>query len=704
MSQSPDTPREVSSLLRQLETFSPVENVRGGTVTEVGLAEDEDGLHLLAFVPTATEVRLLGPDKEARAVLVGDEGLLTVEIPRDEQRVFLAVDDGAIEVRTAMGSAGPVQGLTLVREALELGRIHDATSRLRELAHEHEHSPVRARLALDAAGFLEDRTGAIGSVAGSCDTVLAWRSWVGIVRVTALPRGQDPTGRAELDSELMSALAHGGRLGQALGRRARRIYAEPATSAAALQIDATPAAARLSDPGGMTALAAALAACSLTLGSPLPEGTLAVGALDDDGRVLPLDRQRLALVVDAVRKEHPGARLVLPSQNAADARGIAGGIRLLPAATLHEAAEVAFGELRAVAGAAPPELAQVLDDAEVAERAHQPAAGLEGARRFLATGQGTKCEQLRALWLEGACLVHLGRPDEARSTFERAHVLVRCLAGAGELEPRIAVYLAMAQAEAFSDIFRFSDALAALEHGREHAGPSPLLQSKLDAFHGFVLLHAGRADEALVLLWRACARALPADAPRFHCWLAQAHTDLGDVGDALNAARRGLALAERLGGGNANRTYLLLAEARAHLRRLCPNEAIACAEAGEKLASAEPGLSPYPLAGLKHARGAALLLGGRVEEGLTELESGGKSLGPPLIDFVVGLGDVERARALLEREPASSRATVALARAQAVVSGYAPARARFASQLEAMERGGRVAARAMAVVLRTIKY
>lgn len=504
---------------------------------------------------------------------------------------------------------------------------------------------------------------------------------------------------SDLDPELAHALDRGGRLGRALARRMRDL--PETSSAAAPTVERTPALLRLRDPGGTLALAAALAAYSRELDIPVPTDLVALGGLDEEGRVTPLPRDRHDLALTAVARERTRARVMISALSLTEARGV----QTLRVDSLADAVRTLGDPPRALL--TPIADVRLLDEAEVDERAYRRDEALSKVRAFLATGRGTAAERLRAQWLEGACLVHLGRPEEARTSFDLAWRLLRDVERAGPIDRAVAVYLAMAEADGFTDLFRYADALTALEQGRELAGCNSALRAKLDAFQGLVLTHAGRAAEAAVLLERACAHALPADAPRFRCWMGNALADLGDHHDAGTELSRGLTLAATVGGEAqvANQAYLHLAGARLELRRLDAGRALARAEEGVALAGADARLAPYPLSSLLHARGAALLLAGDDDRGVAALEEARALSAPtPFMALVFGRSELERARALIERVPEGAPARDALRRCRELVGGYAPARARFALELIALSGPGAAAWRALTDLLQALKY
>jgi hypothetical protein len=711
MSDTANDPR-VLALLQQLASFRPVELPPGGfgVVVELGVAEADEGARVMGWAPGAEIVWVRSPAGEPRAQLRVDRGFVTLPLLEEEGLSLATRAAGGATLQlptrsTTLSAPAPVQGFDVATQALALGNDEEAAARLRAAAHEAT-SPVVARLAEDAADAIDmarcmrQPTAAVGR----CASVLAWRSWSGMVVVSA-PLARESAPSHDLDPELAGALERGGRLGRALARRARGLPGD--SPAAPPTIERTPPLLALRDPGGTLALPAALAAYSRELDLPLPGDLVALGGLDEAGRVAPLPPEHQALALATVARERRGARVVLSARSPA---GETPGLTRLGAETLDDAVRLTLGDAAGSSGAealAPAADARLLDEAERDERAYRRESALTKARIFLATGRGTAAERLRAQWLEGACLVHLGRPEEARTSFDLSWRLLRDVERAGPLDRAVAVYLAMAEADGFTDLFRYADALAALEQGRELAGGTAALRAKLDAFQGLVLTHAARAAEAVVLLERACTPALPADAPRFRCWLGNALADLGDHGDAAAELERGLALAVAVGGEAqaANRAYLQLAGARLELRRLDAGRALARAEEGLALANADARLAPYPLSSLLHARGAALLMAGDHERGVAALEEARSLPAPtPFMALVFGRSELERARALVEFDPDAAPARDALRRCRELIGGYAPARARFACELVALAEPGAAAARALTHLLTALKY
>lgn len=712
MSNTAESDPRVRSLLEQLRSFSPLDpgdlsamGEGSPGVTEIGVAWDEEGpVVLLSCSPSSAEVSLRGGQDELRAMVSTNVGLLRLPLL---EAPGLTLEVGPTKGRalrlptreTSVPRPAPVQGLDVVEQALTLGSDRDAVARLHDVARS-ETSPVRARLALEAAEAIDaligqQRSAPASPWVGRCDAVLAWRSWCGLVTVRA-PLSRDAELRPDLDPELAAGLERGGQLGRAMARRVRGL--PPGAPAAPPMIERAESVAKLGDPGGTLALAAALAACSRELEVPLPSDVIALGGLDDQGRVAPLARDRFAHALQTIARERPGVRVVAAIPGP-EARPLATNVKLVPVSTLEDAVRLTFGELRPTPAADP----RLLDEAELDEREYRHEEALAKARQFLAHGQGTPAQRLRGQWLEGACLVHLGRPEEALTAFDLAWRLARDPQRAGTIDRAVAVYLALAEADGLTDLFRYGEALARLEQGRELAGSSVVFLSKFDYFQGLVLVHAGRAREAIVLLERACAHALPADAPRFRCWLGLALTEIGDHSDAVKELERGLALVVQAGGAAVpfNRAYLLLACARLELRRLDAARALACAEEG--LALLRTG--SYPRASLLHARGAALLLGGDLGAGLAALEEArGLGTATPFMRLVCGLAELERALALVEREPNGARTRDALRRSRELVSGYAPARARFSRELAVLAEPGPSAARALSTILRALKY
>lgn len=710
----PDTPSDprVRSLLQQLVSFSSLDlrdlADRPGLVgvDELGVAWDDDAGHVLSAVASTPEVLLRGSEGEQRAVIVVDGGLFRLPLLETSGLWLLTSPGDSPALRlpcrsTPVPPPPPVQGLDVVEQALALGSDREAASRLREIARAIP-SPVRARLAAEAADVIDAlnleqrRSTTTAPGIGRCEAVLAWRGWCGLVTVRA-PLSRDGESPADLDDELRNALAHGGRLGRDLARRARGLA--PGSSTTAPTIERTESLLKLHDPGGSLALAAALAACSRESEEPMPSDVVALGGLDDEGRILPVSRDRLKLALDVLARERPGVRVLLSAATSAEARALAVSVEPIFSSTLEEAVRLTLGELRPGPAADP----RLLDEAEVDERAYRHDDALAKARAFLAHGQGTGAQRLRGQWLEAACLVHLGRPEEALTAFDLAWRLARDPQRVGTLDRAVAVYLALAEADGLTDLFRYGDALAVLERGRDLAGGSFVLLAKFDYMQGQVLVHAGRGAEAVVHLERACARALAADAPRFRCWLGLALTETGDHAEAQAELERGLTLAGEAGGAalTFNQAYLLLASARLELRRLDPTRALARASEGLTLMRT----GTYPRSSLLHARGAALLLSGDRAAGVTALEEArGLGTATTFMALVCGLSELERARALVEREPEGARARDALRRARDLISGYAPARARFARELVALAEPGAPAARALSTILRALKY
>jgi tetratricopeptide (TPR) repeat protein len=711
MSDTASQPR-VRSLLQQLTSFRPVDlpDDGVGVVLELGVTEDDEGTRVVGWAPGADVVWVCSPMGEPRAQVRVDRGFVALPLLEEEGLSLATSPEGAPTLRlptraTPLPAPAPVQGLDVATQALALGNDEEAAARLRALAREAS-SLVQARLAEDAADAIDGarRMRQPTAAVGRCASVLAWRSWSGLVAVSA-PVARGGASADDLDPDLAAALERGGRLGRAQARIARGL---PGNSPAAPPtIERTPSLVALRDPGGMLALPAALAAYSRELDLPLPGDLVALGGLDQAGLITPLPAEHQALALATVARERRGARVVLSARSPAEETP---GLTRLRAETLDDAVRLTLGEGSRASGAealAPAADARVLDEAERDERDYRREDALTKARAFLATGRGTAAERLRAQWLEGACLVHLGRPEEARTSFDLAWRLLRDVERAGPLDRAVAVYLAMAEADGFTDLFRYADALAALEQGRELAGVASALRAKLDAFQGFVLTHAGRAAEAAVLLERACAHALPADAPRFRCWLGNALADLGDHADAAAELARGLDLAAAVGGGAlaANQVYLHLAGARLELRRLDAGRALGRAEEGLAVARADARLAPYPLSSLLHARGAAMVLAGDHDRGITALEEARALSAPtPFMALVFGRSELERARALVERASDGVPARDALRRCRELVGGYAPARARFASELAALAEPGSAAWLALTDLLLALKY
>lgn len=522
----------------------------------------------------------------------------------------------------------------------------------------------------------QDTVGVIGTLA-------AWRGHGAVVSVVApLHVGglREPQEVEELEGEdpaLKRSLASAAALGVGLARRDRglRLLGQdelpPAPYPRMDFAELGPAGV-----GRSLELAAALAAYSREVDRPVPWRLAVTGQLDvDTATVEPIDPATLREKLAAAARERPGARVLVPRAHERQVPSVP-GIDVIFVSTFGEAVEATFGRsIRTAMTASEPQ--RLLDDAFHKERTYDREGALQCAVTFLSqhAGEATQGELLRAEWLAGMNLVHLGRPDEARGHFDRAWPVARALEAAGDLDHSDAVFLALGHADGLADVFEQGAALATLELALGYARGLPAMRSKLEGMRGLILTYAHRAAEAEPALRAALRTADRLDRARFHCWLSLALTDLGRFDEAQDEINTGLGWVERLRGPahRMDAIYLQRARARLELGRLLPRSAEAAADAGLNLC--EPTEFPYPRTSLIRLRGLAKFARGDVKDGIATLLSLRQFVAKaktPFMRLVHGLGLIALAERLLTREPDTELTRESTAEARGLIEGYAP--------------------------------
>lgn len=686
---------------------------------EVGLMCDQvlpghDGMRLIVACDGVDQAVLLDADDGPTAVALAQDGLLELAFPSFLSEVRLALGEREpmiVPVEQAIpghllqagAPASPPAPLERALQAVELENFALAAERLGEWARGASGLLARVARALAATlRALVDAERAAAAAPGRIWTLFSYRALSGRLEVRAEEKGPampQSVALGALDPALDAALEASKRLGWHLARRHRQLPVDEDAGAVEIALCTQAPDPLLKEAMRTAGLAVALVAYSRERSLPVPPDLYVVGGLTADGRVEPIAPERLALLLGAASREHPGARVMIAQSTLEALRVRPDDLVLVGAESLAEAVQQAFPD-------ASPEpagdVAALLDEAAREERAYRHEAALTKARQALALPQASAAERLRARGLEGACLVHLGRPDEAAMTFAQAWKLTTELDARGELEHRDAVLLALGDADRLTDALDHAQALATLERARTLTAGAPGLRAKVDGFQGFVLIQASRDDEAVPLLERAARTVDRADSVRFRCWLVLALTALGRTADADLLLARTTADAEAHAGPTllANRAYLGRARALLELRRLRPQAALEACDAALPVASS---LGVYPRSSLLHARGVALAALGRTEEALAtwfgarELPRQGAFL-----DLVAGLPELEAAAFLAAHVPSDPRTAPALQRARGLLEGYAPAARRFASALASWD--GPWVAERLRSVLAALRY
>jgi tetratricopeptide (TPR) repeat protein len=694
---------------------------------ELGVTRCAGQVRLVVWAPGLDQIPLHdledashspSPTDPPRITLTPTEGLFTQELGGPAGSGPWLLDLGPAGPRIVDPQAvhllpdPPDRAVLQAQQALSLGSPVCAGEMLRTYAQKLA-TGLKRRLAETA---LEDlsappRASSGSQPVGVVSTLVAWAGYGGILRVRALDReGRDQPG---LSAPLVDALCEAGNLGF---QRARQVLGqEPSSSIPPppfLDLDLDEL--NLSGEGASVGLAAALARYSTTLGQPVSKDLLVTGVLAlPSGRLDPVAPRLVAEKLRAAYRERGRVRVLLPRGNEQDVPADCGeALDLVYAETFAEATDVAHGKGHArLAGA--DEVTALLREAYDAERAYDWTMAIECAQRVLNNANASKSGLLRAHWLVGLCRVHQARPVESQPSFDAARALLVELEASGELEHDDAVYLALAQADQQADRFLFDAALSELE-AAERKVSGKAIRAKFLGMRGLVLHYAGRNDEALGSLDRALQVAGPSgdrlDRGRLQCYRALTLTALERYAHADQAIEQGLELSTEPGvsaQASTNRIYLQRARARLKLAQGQWEQAL---QATTQALSAWKGGLRYPHSSLRRLQGRALLQLGRTKEGLADLVAASKL--PPSSErsdfakLLAGLPLLERAAWLIEHQgqgPAEETRR-ALSEARQRLAGYAPARDRFASQLESMNAPSPAAAKATRAVLRVLPY
>lgn len=670
----------------------------------------DDGWELLAYARDAEVAVSVDEAGRPELSLRVDRGLVRTPFPPAGRPPF-RIQLGSLPTLLVFHTPPPVEpsdpDLLLALESFRLERIQHASecvARYREgcgpgLAQRLAEETIDALKRLSVA-----RRKAGGAAVGVVRAPFTWRNSSGSLAIQAFPPFASAADVAQeleaIHPQLIQALQAGAKLGwelaaQHLGRD--ELVGEPPL--VALDLELLAAGMRGSEEA--LGLAAALASYSRVFNLPVPDDLHAAGTLTDAG-VGAVEREALIAQLGAIARERPGARVILAQEQATELTTIADDLELIGVVGLEEAVRTACGLGK------PREVEEpwlLLDEAFRDERAYRREDALQKARRAFAVEKAGDQELLRARWLEGMCLVHLGRPTEAHEPFAHAWELVDLLRERGQLEHEDVIYLALGQADGHTDTFEYERALSVLERARSLTTGSPKLRAKIDGFLGLVRIHAGRADEAEPVLRRALGTQLRLDRPRFHCWLALALAELGRCTDAALEVERGLALAQLLQGPAqaANRAYLLRARAIVELSRSNPAAAQDAAETG--LAIAREAQLTYPASSLIRLRGAALIARGELDAGLEALAEAEVHTSPsPFMALVHGLAQFEAVRALLEFRPKDPSLGERISRVEALIRAYGPAAERFSGELRRLSGEPSGALRAVRRVLSELRY